>query len=78
MAVIGRRRAVVQTRHLQLRGSVAWLAWVSLHVWYLIGFRRRVFVLLEWLWSYVAARPGAQLITHEATTRQLSRELRRG
>jgi NADH dehydrogenase len=76
MAVIGRKRAVVQTRRLQLRGWSAWLAWVGLHVWYLVGFRARLFVLLEWLWSYVAARPGAQLITHDATMRQISSELR--
>jgi NADH dehydrogenase len=75
MAVIGRKRAVVQTRRLQLSGPPAWLAWVALHVWYLVGFRSRVFVLLEWLWSYVGARPGAQLISRDASTAQIARDL---
>lgn len=78
MAVIGRKRAVVQTQRLQLCGFAAWLTWVVLHVWYLIGFRTRVFVLLEWMWSYVASRPGAQLITNDATSRQLTDELAAG
>jgi NADH dehydrogenase len=51
MATIGRRRAVAQAGTLKLKGAVAWAAWLLVHIYYLIGFRNRIFVLLQWAWS---------------------------
>ena len=63
MATIGRSRAVAQTGRLKLSGLTAWLAWLFVHLFYLVGFKNRVFVLLQWIWSYVVYRRGARLIT---------------
>jgi NADH dehydrogenase len=63
MATIGRARAVAELRGLKLWGLVAWLAWVFVHLWYLVGFRNRLAVFVNWIWSYVIAKHGARLIT---------------
>jgi NADH dehydrogenase len=63
MATIGRARAVAQLRGLRLWGLPAWLAWVFIHLWYLVGFRNRVAVFVNWIWSYLMAKHGARLIT---------------
>jgi NADH dehydrogenase len=65
MATIGRSRAVAQTGRLHLHGFIAWLAWLVVHIWYLIGFRNRLVVLINWFWSYVTYKRGARLITGE-------------
>jgi NADH dehydrogenase len=63
MATIGRSRAVAEVGKLRLHGLVAWLAWLFVHLWYLIGFRNRLAVFIDWCWSYVSFRHGARLIT---------------
>ncbi len=63
MATIGRSRAVAQTGMLSLSGYLAWLAWLGVHIWYLIGFKNRVVVLLNWAWQYFMYKRGARLIT---------------
>lgn len=63
MATIGRRRAIVQFPRLQFAGTIAWLMWVFLHLWQLIGFRNKVVVLFQWIWAYVTFERGARLIT---------------
>lgn len=63
MATIGRSRAIAQVKNLKLSGTLAWLAWLLVHVFYLIGFRNRVLVLFNWAWSYLTYRRGARLIT---------------
>jgi NADH dehydrogenase len=63
MATIGRGRAIAQLHRLALTRYPAWLAWVFVHLWYLIGFRNRLVVLVDWLWSYLMAKHGARLIT---------------
>jgi NADH dehydrogenase len=63
MATIGRSRAVAQTGRMHLSGFLAWLAWLTVHIWYLIGFRSRLVVLLTWAWMYVTYRRGARIIT---------------
>jgi NADH dehydrogenase len=63
MATIGRSRAVAQVGKLQLSGFLAWLAWLCVHIFYLIDFRNRVVVLLDWAWAYFAYRRGSRLIT---------------
>ena len=63
MATIGRSRAVAQIGRLRLSGLLAWLAWLFVHLWYLIDRRNRLSVFLDWCWSYVTFRHGARLIT---------------
>jgi NADH dehydrogenase len=63
MATIGRSRAIAQMGSLKLTGFLAWLAWLFVHIWYLIGFRNRLLVLFDWSWSYFTFRRGARLIT---------------
>ncbi|HEY6882070.1 MAG TPA: NAD(P)/FAD-dependent oxidoreductase, partial [Polyangiales bacterium] len=63
MATIGRSRAIAQVKQLHLHGLLAWLAWLLVHIWYLIGFRNRFMVLVDWAWSYITYRRGARLIT---------------
>jgi NADH dehydrogenase len=62
MATIGRSRAVAAMGRLRLGGLVAWLAWLLVHVFYLIDFRNRVAVMMEWAWSYLTFRRGARII----------------
>jgi NADH:ubiquinone reductase (H+-translocating) len=66
MATIGRNSAVADIRGLRLTGFVAWLAWAVVHILNLIGFRNRVLVGLQWLWSYITLQRGARLITEAA------------
>lgn len=63
MATIGRSRAVAMMRRIHLSGWIAWLAWLLVHIWYLIGFKNRLVVMINWAWSYVTYRRGARLIT---------------
>ncbi len=63
MATIGRSRAIAQIGRLHLSGLVAWLAWLVVHIFYLIGFKNRLVVLIAWAWSYVTYGRGARLIT---------------
>ena len=65
LAVIGRGQAVADIWKLRFGGLVAWLIWIFVHVFFLIGFRNRVLVLLQWAWSYVTYSRGARLITEE-------------
>jgi len=63
MAVIGRSAAVAEIAGLRFSGFLAWLLWCFVHVFYLIGFRNRVIVMMEWAWAYVTYQRGARLIT---------------
>ncbi len=63
MATIGRARAVAQLGRLRMSGLLAWLAWVFVHLWYLVGFRNRLAVFTNWIWAYVISRHGARVIT---------------
>jgi NADH dehydrogenase len=55
MATIGRRRAVVEMPGgLRLHGTLAWLTWLALHVFYLAGGRNRISVIADWMWNYIA------------------------
>jgi NADH dehydrogenase len=62
MATIGRSRAIAEAGKLRMTGFLAWLAWLFVHLFYLIGHRNRVAVLLTWFWSYVTYKRGARLI----------------
>jgi NADH:quinone reductase (non-electrogenic) len=63
MATIGRARAVARLGRLRLSGLVAWLFWVFVHLWYLVGFRNRLAVFTNWIWAYIVSRHGARVIT---------------
>lgn len=62
MATIGRTHAIAQIGRLQLTGLTAWLAWLALHLFFLIGFRNRISVLLQWMYSYFSYKRGARII----------------
>ncbi len=63
MATIGKRTAIAHSGKLKLTGYIAWLAWLFVHLLYLVGFKNRVSVLLQWVWSYLFSRRGSRLIT---------------
>jgi NADH dehydrogenase len=63
LATVGRQAAVVAMGGLQLTGAPAWLLWSVAHVWFLIGFRNRIAVTIDWLWAYLTFERGARLIT---------------
>jgi NADH:ubiquinone reductase (H+-translocating) len=62
MATIGRRRAIADLGWIRLWGAPAWWSWLLVHLVFLIGFRNRVFVLVDWAWSYFTFARGARLI----------------
>jgi NADH:ubiquinone reductase (H+-translocating) len=63
MATVGRAAAVAAIGRLHLSGLPAWIAWLGVHIAYLIGFRNRFLVLFQWAWAYVTWQRGARLIT---------------
>ena len=74
MATIGRNRAVADVHWFHFSGLLAWLAWLFVHIIFLVGFRNRLAVLIQWAWAYVTFNKGARLITRnfQAETRPLS------
>jgi NADH dehydrogenase len=63
LATIGRAAAVADFGRLKFGGFFAWAAWMLIHIFFLIGFRTKVFVMLSWAWAYLTFRRGARLIT---------------
>jgi NADH dehydrogenase len=63
LATIGRSAAIAQFGKIHISGFVAWLAWLFVHIFFLIGFRNRLLVLIQWGWSYATYQRGARLIT---------------
>jgi NADH dehydrogenase len=63
LATIGRAAAVAQFGRFQLSGYFAWLAWLFVHILFLIGFRNRIVVMINWAWAYLTYERGARLIT---------------
>ena len=66
MATIGRNKAIAHVFGLKLKGFVAWVFWLFLHVFFLIGFRNRFVVMTEWFWAYATRERSARLITGDA------------
>jgi NADH:ubiquinone reductase (H+-translocating) len=62
LSTIGRAQAVAQLGRFRFAGFFAWLLWCGVHIFFLIGFRNRVRVMLEWMWYYVTFKPGARVI----------------
>jgi NADH dehydrogenase len=65
LATIGRKMAVGQFKRIRFAGFTAWAAWLFVHIYYLIGFKNRVFVLAQWAWAYLSFRKGARLIVEK-------------
>ena len=66
MATIGRSKAIADVWGLKMTGFVAWVFWLFLHVFFLIGFRNRIVVMMEWAWAYLTRERSARLITGDA------------
>lgn len=62
MATIGRNKAIVEFRSLRLGGFFAWIAWLFVHIYYLIGFKNRLFVFMQWAMSFITFRRGVRII----------------
>jgi len=70
MATIGRNKAVADLKLLHLSGIPAWLAWLFVHIIFLVGFRNRLAVLFQWAWAYFSFNKGARLITRSFQSEQ--------
>jgi NADH dehydrogenase len=66
LATIGKRKAVAEAAGLKLKGLIAWLAWLFIHIFFLIGFRNRLAVMADWAWAYLTRERSARLITGDA------------
>jgi NADH dehydrogenase len=62
LATVGRAFAVLESGKVKMSGLIAWLAWLAVHIFFLIGFRNRAVVLIQWAWAYVTYQRGARLI----------------
>jgi NADH dehydrogenase len=69
MAIIGKNHAVVKSGAFTMNGFPAWLAWLFIHIAFLIGFRNKLAVLLGWAFAYLRDNPGARIIVHPPGTR---------
>jgi len=67
LATIGRAAAIAQFGKIHISGFIAWLAWLFIHILFLIGFRNRVLVFIQWAWSYFTYERSARLITGSTT-----------
>lgn len=65
MATIGRSRAVAMYKGIHITGILAWLSWLFVHIYYLIGFKNRVSVIFQWAWTYLTFKRGARLIVED-------------
>jgi NADH dehydrogenase len=69
MATIGRREAIASLpRGPVIRGTAGWFAWLGLHLWYLVGFRNKLRVMINWTWRYFDWPSGPRLIVADAET----------
>lgn len=66
MATIGRSKAIAEVGRFKFRGFIAWLMWLFLHVFFLIGFKNRLAVMTDWFWAYLTRERSARLITGKA------------
>ena len=82
LATVGRSFAIADLGRIRLSGFPAWVAWLLVHISYLIGFRNRLLVMMQWAWAYLTYQRGARLITESCTeapsvpiTRQAARKV---
>ncbi len=62
MATIGRKDAIAEVGKLRYKGVLGWLSWLGLHIFYLVGFKNKISILLTWMWSYLTFGAGARVI----------------
>jgi len=62
LSTVGKARAVAQIGPIRTAGFLAWVLWSLVHIFFLIGFRNRMRVMLEWIWYYLTYRPGSRII----------------
>jgi NADH dehydrogenase len=65
LATIGRASAIADLPIAKLQGLIAWLFWLFVHIWNLIGFRNRLLVMIQWAWAYFSYDRAVRLITNE-------------
>jgi len=75
MATIGRRRAVMQRGGYRSAGMLAWVMWLLVHIYFLSGFRNRLFVMIQWSWSYLTFARGTRLIVEKEWRSHANRRL---
>ena len=75
LATVGRSFAIADVKNLHLSGFIAWVTWLVVHIFYLIGFRNRVLVMIQWAWAYFTYQRGARLITGEQEAAQRITEM---
>ena len=73
LAVIGRSRAIADFGKVRFSGRIAWLLWLFVHIMYLVGFRNRISVFIQWAYSYITYGGGARIITRAETQRETAR-----
>ena len=64
MAIIGKNTAIVKAGRITMNGFIAWIAWLLIHILFLIGFRNKLSVLLGWAYAYIVNNPEARIIVH--------------
>ncbi|HMV44033.1 MAG TPA: NAD(P)/FAD-dependent oxidoreductase, partial [Leptospiraceae bacterium] len=62
---IGRMDAVAEVGNIKLSGIIGWLGWLFVHLFYQVGFKNKVSILITWIWSYISFKAGARLIQNE-------------
>ncbi|HET7639632.1 MAG TPA: NAD(P)/FAD-dependent oxidoreductase, partial [Ktedonobacteraceae bacterium] len=65
VATVGRSFGIVEIGKIRIAGFIAWVTWLAIHIFYLIGFRNRLVVILQWAWAYFTFQRGARLITFD-------------
>ena len=65
LATVGRSFGIIEIGRIRVAGFIAWVLWLTIHIFYLIGFRNRLLVMFQWAWAYVTYQRGARLITFE-------------
>lgn len=68
VATVGRSFGIVEIGKIRIAGFIAWVTWLAIHIFYLIGFRNRLVVILQWAWAYFTFQRGARLITFDKGT----------
>lgn len=70
LATIGRSSAVGEFRRIKFTGLLAWFLWLTVHIYYLVGFRNRILVMIQWIWAYLTFQRGARLITFDRSEKR--------
>jgi NADH dehydrogenase len=70
LATIGRHSAIAQLPGIKFSGLLAWWFWVALHIYFLIGFRSRIIVIINWAWAYFTHSRGARIILGNETGKE--------